>query len=125
MFQPHVRRSSPVGSILRLVRLNLSKPAKIAPFPGFKTARPSNPSEALPSKKYKSPAETKSRETQIPRQNEIPQNADSNPASEKPLKNSKKIYNFCKSPVVICGESCYNKKTVLHVFFPCGLGRSA
>ena len=47
MFQLHARRSSPVGSILRLVRLNLSKPAGIGPFTGFKYARPSNPSEAL------------------------------------------------------------------------------
>ncbi|MBQ3956248.1 MAG: hypothetical protein II680_10180, partial [Clostridia bacterium] len=31
MFQLHARRSSPVGSILRLVRLNLSKPAGIGP----------------------------------------------------------------------------------------------
>ncbi len=31
MFQLHARRSSPVGSILRLVRLNLSKPVGIAP----------------------------------------------------------------------------------------------
>ncbi|MBQ3861542.1 MAG: hypothetical protein II779_13505, partial [Clostridia bacterium] len=34
MFQLHDQRSSAVGFILWLVRLNLSKPAKIAPFPG-------------------------------------------------------------------------------------------
>ena len=40
MFQLYDRRSSEVGFILRLVRLNLSKPAGIAPFTDCKTARP-------------------------------------------------------------------------------------
>ena len=39
MFQPHDRRSSAVGSMFRLVRLNLSKPAGIAPCFRCKNAR--------------------------------------------------------------------------------------
>ena len=58
MFQLHDRRSSAVGSMFKLVCLNLSKPAGIAPCFRCKAARLPNPSEALPSQKTHIPRRT-------------------------------------------------------------------
>ena len=81
MFQLHEHRPREENAMFRSSCLNLKQPAKIAPFPGCKTARPPNPSEAIPSEKRKSrtaqnPAADFPRRRQTP-----PQSVDNPPAS--------------------------------------------